>query len=297
MLNKEPKTLIIGNFDGVHIGHQALVDYARGIAGETGAKLSVLTFRPHPREVILDKKINLILPYEEKINLLKKLSVDEIDEIKFNKVVSKMSPEAFVEEFLIARHNPTNIIVGKNFRFGFKASGDIKTLEELGSSHYKVHAIDIEEMSEEKVSSTLIKKLLIKGEVSKVNKFLGRNYFLSGEVVQGEKRGRELGFPTTNLSTIWRFLPRSGVYVTYINYNNRKLKGITNIGYRPTFGKKDLLIESHIFDFNEFIYGEQINIEFIERIRSEKKFDSVDNLIENIKKDVKFAQKFFEDGK
>ena len=292
MLKENSKTLLIGNFDGVHIGHQSLINFAQQIANDSGTQLSVVTFNPHPREVILNKKIDLILPYSEKIGLLSELSIKSVDEIKFSKEISKMSPEDFIEQFL-EKNNPINIVVGKDFRFGTKASGDVDTLKRYKNSKFNVYPIDIEKIGDKKVSSTVIKDYLKDGLIPQVNKFLGRNYYIKGKVVEGEKRGREIGFPTTNLSTDWNFFPKSGVYVTHIILNCKKYNGITNIGYRPTFGKKDLLIESHLFDFNEFIYGANIRIEFIERIRSEKKFDTVEELIENIKKDVLFAKKRF----
>ena len=203
-----------------------------------------------------------------------------------------MNPDDFIQTYL-EKSNPLNIVVGKNFRFGSKASGDIDTLRNYKNSKFNVHAIDIEEISGKRISSTFIKNLLREGKIKDANSFLGRNYYIKGEVVEGEKRGREIGFPTTNLKTNWNFLPKEGVYVTHIYVKGVKHEGITNIGHRPTFGKKDLLIESHLFDFDEFIYGADIKIEFIERIRSEKKFDSVEELIENIKKDVEFAKKLF----
>jgi riboflavin kinase / FMN adenylyltransferase len=292
MLKLKPRTLLIGNFDGVHLGHQSLIDFAKKIARESDTELSILTFKPHPREVILNTKVDLILPYFEKIKVLKSFSVNSIDEIVFNKEISKMSPNDFISKFLEAS-GAVNIIVGKDFKFGIQASGNVQTLVSYKKSLFKVYAIEIEHIVNKRISSSLIKEFLSQGCICEVNKFLGRNYYIKGEVVEGEKRGRQIGFPTTNLKTEWNLLPKEGVYVTYIFVNGKRYDGITNIGYRPTFGKKDLLIESHLFDFNEFIYGLEIKIEFIKRIRSEKKFDSVEELIENIKKDVEFAKKIF----
>lgn len=292
MLKLKPRTLLIGNFDGVHLGHQSLIEFAKKIARESDTELSILTFKPHPREVILNTKVDLILPYFEKIKVLKSFSVNSIDEIGFNKEISKMSPNDFISKFLEAS-GAVNIIVGKDFKFGIQASGNVQTLVSYKKSLFKVYAIEIEHIVNKRISSSLIKEFLSQGCICEVNKFLGRNYYIKGEVVEGEKRGRQIGFPTTNLKTEWNLLPKEGVYVTYIFVNGKRYDGITNIGYRPTFGKKDLLIESHLFDFNEFIYGLEIKIEFIKRIRSEKKFDSVEELIENIKKDVEFAKKIF----
>ena len=292
MLSDKPKTLLIGNFDGVHLGHQALISFAKKVSIQSDTELLIVTFNPHPREIILNKKIDLILPYSEKINLLKNFSIDNIKEINFDKTISKMKPEDFIGEFL-EKSNPKNIIVGKDFRFGINASGNIDTLKSYKNSIYDVHSIDIESIKNQKISSTAIKDFLKLGLIKDANKYLGRKYYIKGMVVEGDKRGRQIGFPTTNLKTDWNFLPMNGVYVTNITHDNKVYDGITNIGYRPTFEKKELLIESNIFDFNESIYGENIKIDFIERIRSEKKFDSVEELIENIKKDVSYAKEVF----
>ena len=293
MSNAKDKTIIIGNFDGVHLGHQKLIDLGKKISRDTKTQLALITFRPHPKTIILDKTIDLLLPYEAKIDLLGQIGIKEIDEIEFTLEISKLDPEIFIDQFLIKRHNPTNIVVGANFKFGFKAAGNIETLRKCGSSQYTVHSIDIVESAGEKISSTSIKNLLSNGDIEKANRFLGRYHFLSGEVIEGEKRGRQIGFPTANLNTTWNFLPQNGVYVTYATHKGKRFEAITNIGFRPTFGKSNLLIESHILDFNDSIYGDRIKVQFIKRIRSEKKFDTVDELIENIKKDVQYARDTF----
>jgi len=293
MSNAKDKTIIIGNFDGVHLGHQKLINLGKKISRDTKTQLALITFRPHPKTIILDKTIDLLLPYEAKIDLLGQIGIKEIDEIEFTLEISKLDPEIFIDQFLIKRHNPTNIVVGTNFKFGFKASGNIETLRKCGSSQYTVHSIDIVESAGEKISSTSIKNLLSNGDIEKANRFLGRYYFLSGEVIEGEKRGRQIGFPTANLNTTWNFLPQNGVYVTYVTHKGKRFEAITNIGFRPTFGKSNLLIESHILDFNDSIYGDRIKVQFVKRIRSEKKFDTVDELIENIKKDVQYARDTF----
>ena len=295
-MTKKTKTLLIGNFDGVHTGHQSLITFAKKVASNSSTELLVITFNPHPREIILGKKIDLILPYSEKIKLLKDYSINNIEEINFNKDISTMSPEDFIEKFLEDK-GTLNIVVGSDFKFGFNASGNIDTLKYYKNSKFNVFPVDLEFLEDERISSTAIKNFLRDGFVRKANKFLGRKYYIKGFVVEGQKRGRQIGFPTTNLKTDWGFLPKNGVYVTNIIHNQKKYEGITNIGYRPTFADKGLLIESHFFDFNEYIYNEHIKIEFIERIRSEKKFDTVEELIENIKKDVEFAKRtFIEEG-
>ena len=235
----------------------------------------------------------MILPYKEKKLLLKNYGIDKIDEIKFTNKLSKLSAEEFAKEYIYKVHNPSDIVIGKNFKFGHKARGDAKLLKDSLSKKVKVHSVDIKRLDSLVISSSEIKKLISKGSIEKVNKLLGRNYHISGKVIHGEKRGRLIGFPTTNLSTEWNFLPKNGVYVSKVVISDKSYQSITNIGVRPTFNANSLQIESHIFDFNKNVYGKKIKIYFLARIRNEKKFETVEKLIENITKDVNFGRKYF----
>ena len=290
---KKSKVVLIGNFDGIHLGHQKLISKAKKIAEQKKQKLVLITFNPHPREIINNIQMDLILPYKEKKLLLKNYGIDKIDEIKFTNKLSKLSAEEFVKEYIYKAHNPSDIVIGKNFKFGHKARGDAKLLKDSLSKKVKVHSIDIKRLDSLVISSSEIKKLISKGNIDKVNKLLGRNYHISGKVIHGEKRGRLIGFPTTNLSTEWNFLPKKGVYVSKVVISDKSYQSITNIGVRPTFNANSLQIESHIFDFNKNVYGKKIKIYFLARIRSEKKFETVEKLIENITKDVNFGRKYF----
>ena len=290
---KKNKVVLIGNFDGIHLGHQKLISKAKKIAEQKKQKLVLVTFNPHPREIINNIEMDLILPYKEKKLLLKNYGVDKIDEIKFTNKLSKLSAEEFAKEYIYKAHNPSDIVIGKNFKFGHKARGDAKLLKDSLSKKVKVHSIDIKRLDSLVISSSEIKKLISKGNIDKVNKLLGRNYHISGKVIHGEKRGRLIGFPTTNLSTEWNFLPKKGVYVSKVVISDKSYQSITNIGVRPTFNANSLQIESHIFDFNKNVYGKKIKIYFLARIRSEKKFETVEKLIENITKDVNFGRKYF----
>ena len=290
---KKSKVVLIGNFDGIHLGHQKLISKAKKIAEQKKQKLVLVTFNPHPREIINNIEMDLILPYKEKKLLLKNYGVDKIDEIKFTNKLSKLSAEEFAKEYIYKAHNPSDIVIGKNFKFGHKARGDAKLLKDSLSKKVKVHSIDIKRLDSLAISSSEIKKLISKGSIEKVNKLLGRNYHISGKVIHGEKRGRLIGFPTTNLSTEWNFLPKKGVYVSKVVISDKSYQSITNIGVRPTFNANSLQIESHIFDFNKNVYGKKIKIYFLARIRSEKKFETVEKLIENITKDVNFGRKYF----
>tara|TARA_A100001388_G_scaffold76279_1_gene54291 strand:- start:6376 stop:7263 length:888 start_codon:yes stop_codon:yes gene_type:complete len=290
---KKSKVVLIGNFDGIHLGHQKLISKAKKIAEQKKQKLVLITFNPHPREIINNIEMDLILPYKEKKLLLKNYGIDKIDEIKFTNKLSKLSAEEFAKEYIYKAHNPSDIVIGKNFKFGHKARGDAKLLKDSLSKKVKVHSIDIKRLDSLVISSSEIKKLISKGNIDKVNKLLGRNYHISGKVIHGEKRGRLIGFPTTNLSTEWNFLPKKGVYVSKVVISDKSYQSITNIGVRPTFNANSLQIESHIFDFNKNVYGKKIKIYFLARIRSEKKFETVEKLIENITKDVNFGRKYF----
>ena len=290
---KKSKVVLIGNFDGIHLGHQKLISKAKKIAEQKKQKLVLITFNPHPREIINNIEMDLILPYKEKKLLLKSYGIDKIDEIKFTNKLSKLSAEEFAKEYIYKAHNPSDIVIGKNFKFGHKARGDAKLLKDSLSKKVKVHSIDIKRLDSLVISSSEIKKLISKGSIEKVNKLLGRNYHISGKVIHGEKRGRLIGFPTTNLSTEWNFLPKNGVYVSKVVISDKSYQSITNIGVRPTFNANSLQIESHIFDFNKNVYGKKIKIYFLARIRNEKKFETVEKLIENITKDVNFGRKYF----
>ena len=290
---KKSKVVLIGNFDGIHLGHQKLISKAKRIAQQKKQKLVLITFNPHPREIINNIQMDLILPYKEKKLLLKNYGIDKIDEIKFTNKLSKLSAEEFAKEYIYKAHNPSDIVIGKNFKFGHKARGDAKLLKDSLSKKVKVHSIDIKRLDSLVISSSEIKKLISKGNIDKVSKLLGRNYHISGKVIHGEKRGRLIGFPTTNLSTEWNFLPKKGVYVSKVVISDKSYQSITNIGVRPTFNANSLQIESHIFDFNKNVYGKKIKIYFLARIRSEKKFETVEKLIENITKDVNFGRKYF----
>ena len=290
---KKSKVVLIGNFDGIHLGHQKLISKAKKIAEQKKQKLVLITFNPHPREIINNTEMDLILPYKEKKSLLKNYGIDMINEIKFTNKLSKLSAEEFAKEYIYKAHNPSDIVIGKNFKFGHKARGDAKLLKDSLSKKVKVHSIDIKRLDSLVISSSEIKKLISKGSIEKVNKLLGRNYHISGKVIHGEKRGRLIGFPTTNLSTEWNFLPKKGVYVSKVVISDKSYQSITNIGVRPTFSANSLQIESHIFDFNKNVYGKKIKIYFLARIRNEKKFETVEKLIENITKDVNFGRKYF----
>ncbi len=206
-----------------------------------------------------------------------------------------MTAEEFIKDKLVGVLNVKKIFIGPDFVFGKNRRGNSELLKKMGAElGYETTAVAPVTNGGDIISSTAIRNLILQGEISKANKYLGRNFSLEGVVGEGEKRGRVLGFPTANLKTDWDLLPKPGVYVTITYVNNEAHRSITNIGYRPTFGKNSLLIESHLFNFSRQIYGEKLRIEFLNRLRDEKKFDGIEQLKAAISEDVKTANEYFD---
>jgi riboflavin kinase/FMN adenylyltransferase len=284
--------LTLGNFDGLHLGHQELVKTIIRRSKETGALSMVVTFRPHPLKILApDKCPPLISIYEEKIRLFEKLGIDVLVKIPFTLEFSAMSPEEFVRDILCATLGAREIFVGYNYRFGKGREGDIQTLKELGAKYgFAIREIEQLAIDGEVVSSTKIRTLLRDGLVEHAAKLLGRTYAITGIVVKGDGRGKSLGFPTANIAPKHSIIPADGVYAVRLMVRERGYDGIANIGLRPTFGKKTLAIEVHVFGFNEDIYGEDISLYFIKKIRDEKKFKDAAALVNRIRSDIDTAK-------
>ena len=277
----------IGNFDGVHLGHKEIIGLINDVALKKATKSCILTFDPHPQKVLAGKDVSLIVPVDEKLALLEKAGVDCAVSLEFTEQLSRLNPQEFVKDVLIKTLKIKDIVVGPDFMFGKNRSGNADTLLKMGKQlGFDTHIINPKKLGNEIISSSLIRKKIEEGDILKLNEFLGYTYFLKGTVVEGEKRGREIGFPTTNLDTRWELLPKPGVYATISTVKGSRHKSITNIGFRPTFGINKLLIETHLFDFSDTVYGEEVKLEFYQRLRDEKKFASVDDLISQIKIDV-----------
>jgi riboflavin kinase/FMN adenylyltransferase len=284
--------ITLGNFDGLHLGHQELVRKVITRAKELGAYSIVVTFRPHPLKVLAPEKCPpLISIYEEKIRLFEKLGVDVLVKIPFTLEFAKMSPEDFVKGILCDLLGAKEIFVGFNYRFGRGREGNITTLKALGKKlGFTVREIEQVSLDGEVISSTKIRHLLRDGEVEHAARLLGRTYAITGIVIKGDGRGKNLGFPTANIAPKHAIIPSHGVYAVRLSVRDRFYDGIANIGMRPTFGKNALAIEVHVFDFNEDIYGEEISLYFIGKIREEIKFNSSGELIHQINKDVETAR-------
>ncbi len=284
--------ITLGNFDGIHLGHQALVRLVMKRAQEIQGQSMVVTFRPHPLKVLAPEKCPpLISIYEEKIELLSKLGIDVLVKIPFTLRFAEMSPREFVKNILCDLLGTKEIFVGCNYRFGRGREGTTETLKQMGAEFgFKVNEVEQISLKSEVISSTKIRQLLAGGEVEHAAELLGRPYAITGIVVRGDSRGKTLGFPTANIASKHAIIPADGVYAVKLSARDTCHDGVVNIGLRPTFDTKSLAIEVHVFDFNEDLYGEEVTIYFIKKLRQEKKFDSSDALIDQITKDVAEAK-------
>lgn len=290
---KEATAVALGNFDGLHIGHQQLIKTMVHEGKKKELKTSVLLFTTHTKNVInKDKKPNMLTSNNQKLELLESIGVEMIYSMNFNEDTMKLSPKQFVEDILIDKLHVKIVVVGFNYRFGYKAKGDSDYLKELGKKlGFEVIVVEPVYGEEKVISSTLIRKLLKEGNIKKANAFLGRPYEMEGKVVAGNKRGKGLGFPTANLKLDEGYLiPRFGVYKTITVVNGEEYLSLTNVGKNPTFNDYDISVESYILDFNQDIYGEKISIKFLQFHREEIKFNKREELIDQMLKDVEIIK-------
>ena len=282
----------IGNFDGLHLGHQKVLRQARNRAKKYKLKFGVVTFEPLPvmffNKDIRNHRIN---NFKQKVLALKKLKLDFLRIIKFNKKFSKLSPKQFIAKIIYKNLNSKFVFVSKNFRFGKNREGNIKTLIKYEKYFsYKTIITKPLKKSNKVLSSSIIRLKISSGKIDQVSNFLGRKWRVSGKVIKGKKRGRKIGFPTCNIKLKDYVLPKLGVYSVTVRTNTFNRKGVANIGYRPTFNGKSLLLEVNIFGIKENLYKKVIEVDFIKFIRGEKKFKNIKELKKQIKKDIKKAK-------
>ena len=294
-LDEESKNnyIALGSFDGLHLGHLSLVRKVKSLAEENGGRSIVFTFKNHPRTFInINNKVELIMTNEEKINVLQKEGIDILAFKDFDEKMMKMMPDEFIN-WLCKTYNVKGIVVGFNFKFGYKNLGDVQLLKKFEEEYrYKLYVMEPCKIEDEIISSTTIRKELADGNVRKAFNMLSRPYILTGKVIDGKKLGRTIGFPTANLAiNKQKVIPKKGVYYTNVKINEKIFKGITSVGNNPTVNGQELTVETYILDFSNDIYGKEINIYFIDRIRDEIKFNNINELIEQLKKDKKFAEK------
>jgi riboflavin kinase/FMN adenylyltransferase len=289
--------ITIGNFDGVHIGHQALFHEVIEKADTIYGTSIVMTFEPHPVRVLKQNgHPPLITLYEQKVELIESSGIDVLICIPFTLEFAAISAEEFVEDILLTRIGMKAIVVGKDYTFGRNRKGDIKLLQTYAKNYgFEVIVADwilALNKSPDRISSTRTRELVIAGRVAEAQKLLGRHYQIRGVVTTGRNRGgRLLGFPTANIILHDELCPKTGVYAVTVESGSNTHKGVANIGYSPTFGDHLFSVEVHILDFNENIYDRKIRVNFIQRIRDEKKFSNISELSDQIKKDIVKARK------
>ncbi|MEA2001301.1 MAG: bifunctional riboflavin kinase/FAD synthetase [Actinomycetota bacterium] len=289
-----PTAVTIGVYDGVHLGHQHVL---RSLAS-TGLPVAVVTFRDHPANVIAPGTAPALLtPIEERLEILSAAGVFATAVIDFDDDFRRLPAEEFVEKLLVATLRAERVAVGRGFRFGYQQLGDVALLRVLGKEHgYEVEDIDILEEGVP-VRSTVIRALLKEGHAVAAHRLLGRPYRLFGTVVPGDQRGRKIGFPTANLETIGEaMIPGSGVYAVTTIIASTSHLGVVNIGRRPTFGGTESIVEVHVLDYSGDLYGQVLTVDFIERLRSEQKFDGVAQLVAAIHNDVAKARRVLENA-
>jgi riboflavin kinase/FMN adenylyltransferase len=289
-----PVVVALGNFDGVHLGHQVVLRRAVEEGRRLGLRAVAATFDPHPRAVLRPgKEPKLLTTLEVRRELLLAYGVDEVHVIRFDRELSEKGPREFVREVLVEELGAVAVVVGENFRFGYKASGDVDDLRgwmrEAGGD---ARAVRISHVHEGEISSTRIRKLLDDGQIREAARLLGRPYLLRGKVIEGDRRGRQIGFPTANVLPDERALvPARGVYAGRVRVGDEGFGACTNVGTAPTFERRESKVEAHLLGYVGDLYGEVVDVTFVERLRPEKRFSGVKELKEQIARDVAEAHR------
>ncbi len=287
--------LAVGNFDGVHLGHQSVIRQLRAQADQLQVPAVVLTFEPLPLEHFSPKTAPARLTnFRQKVELLEQLSVDKVLCLRFDDSLSSLSAQAFVQDLLVNALGVRRIIAGEDFRYGHNRAGDLASLRLAGDQYgFEVIPAETFHYNGIRVSSSLVRGYLALGDFSQANAMLGRPYQISGRVIHGDKRGRQLGFPTVNLAMKRKNMPLSGVYAVRVHgLDDKVYGGVASIGTRPVFNGEKVLLETYIFEFDQQVYGKRISIEFLKHLRDERDFATVEALCVQMQKDEKRAREF-----
>jgi riboflavin kinase/FMN adenylyltransferase len=287
----------IGNFDGVHLGHQAVLSQLALKGDMLGLPATVITFEPQPTEFFLPEKAPPRLSrFREKVEALRSYSIEQLCVLRFNKVLAEMSANDFIQKLLVKGLNVRYLVVGDDFKFGKDRKGDFALLKKMGEEHdFQVVNMHTFAIAETRVSSTRIRQALTAGDLMLAQTLLGHPYKMSGRVAHGDKRGRTLGYPTANIHLHRGKVPLTGVYaIRLYGLEDEPIEGIANVGVRPTIGEGKTLLEVHLFDFNKDIYGENVQVYFLHKVREEKKFDGLPALVAQIERDCQSAKHYFD---
>lgn len=290
-INTVKSTVALGNFDGIHMAHRAVIDNCIQNAKKENGESCVFLFSEHTLNVLGRGNTELLTDWEEKLEILEELGVDCVYTADFTEIVRSMSPDGFIK-MLTEKINVSAISVGYDYRFGYNAEGDTDVLRKLGEKYgFSVLVNDEMKIMDKTVKSTAIRRLVAEGETGEAQKYLGRAYSISGDVVKGFQNGRKIGIPTANVQySKDKLLPKNGVYAGYTIVDGKYYKSVINVGANPTFCAERVTVESHLLGFDRNIYGKRIRVEFVTRIRDERKFGSPEELKGQIKKDIMTAE-------
>lgn len=292
-----PSVMALGYFDGVHLGHQEVILTAKKLADQQGLSSAVMTFSPHP-SVILGRdvqRVEMITPLQDKLKQIEELGIDVLYLVHFDKEFAGLLPQQFVDQYIIGL-NVQHVVAGFDYSYGKLGKGTMETLPFHSRDMFTQTTVEKLAVNDEKVSSTIIRKCLQEGEVERIPSLLGRHYTVKGKVVDGDKRGRTIGFPTANIEPVDAYLiPRTGVYTVEMLVHGNWYEGVCNIGYKPTFHERleKPAIEVHLFSFDEQIYGEPVVVKWHKMLRTEKKFKGIEELVAQIRADKQEAMAYF----
>ncbi|MFQ5586440.1 MAG: bifunctional riboflavin kinase/FAD synthetase [Thermodesulfobacteriota bacterium] len=288
----KPTVLTLGNFDGVHLGHQRILQRVVQRAEQLNLPSVVYTFDPHPLKVVAPHKSPpLITTGSDKARLIASFGISRLVLAQFTREFAAQHPTEFVEDVLMNQLKVREVWVGHDYTFGRGKRGTVEYLKELGRGFgFAVHVVPAQKKNGTIVSSSLVRRYIQGGNVRDAAQLLGRHYTITGTVVEGDRRGREIGFPTANIASDGELMPKDGVYAAYVNLGRKRRPGVANIGLAPTFGREHPVLEVHIIDFKRPIYGREVRIEFVERLRGERSFNDVGGLVRQITRDIEKAR-------